>query len=93
MSYVVLTMTRLPINYQNALIYKIVCKNLDVKECYVGSTTDFRKRKWGHKYNCNNVKSKHYYLNVYNVKKVNTFFSIQQIQPRLEVQFAQAINL
>jgi hypothetical protein len=58
-------MTRLPINYQNAIIYKIVCKDLDVKECYVGSTTDFRKRKNGHKTDCINVKSKHYYLNVY----------------------------
>jgi len=53
LSYIVLTMPRLPINYQNALIYKFVCKNLDVKECYVGSTTDFRKRKTQHKSNCN----------------------------------------
>ena len=58
-------MTRLPINYQNALIYKIVCKDLDVKECYIGSTTDFRKRKYAHKTNCNSVKSRQYYLNVY----------------------------
>jgi hypothetical protein len=65
LSYIVLTMPRLPINYQNALIYKFVCKDLDVKECYVGSTTDFRKRKSGHKTDCNNVKSKRYYLNVY----------------------------
>ena len=46
-------MPRLPINYQNALIYKIVCKDLDMKECYVGSTTDFRKRKSHHKSACN----------------------------------------
>jgi hypothetical protein len=46
-------MPRLPINYQNALIYKIVCKDLDMKECYVGSTTDFRKRKAQHKSSCN----------------------------------------
>ena len=42
-------MPKLPINYQNAIVYKIVCKDLDVKECYVGSTTNFRKRKNLHK--------------------------------------------
>jgi len=42
-------MPRLPTDYSNTIIYKIVCKNLEITDCYVGHTTDFRKRKWGHK--------------------------------------------
>ena len=30
-------------------IYKIVCKDENIKDCYVGSTKDFNKRKIGHK--------------------------------------------
>jgi hypothetical protein len=38
-------MPRLPIDYSKSIIYKIVCKDLDVKDCYVGSTTNFTNRK------------------------------------------------
>lgn len=34
-------------------IYKIVCNDLNVKYCYVGSTMAFYKRKHDHKNNCN----------------------------------------
>jgi hypothetical protein len=39
------------INHQNTVIYKIVSKDLNVKDCYVGSTTAFSKRKNLHKHN------------------------------------------
>jgi len=42
-------MPRTPINYQNTIIYKIVCNDLNIKDLYVGHTTDFRRRKNGHK--------------------------------------------
>ena len=42
-------MPRKPINYQNTIIYKIVCNDLNIKDLYVGHTTDFRRRKGGHK--------------------------------------------
>ena len=48
-------MPRKPIDYSKGLIYKIVCKDLNIKKCYYGSTTDLRNRKYGHKYSCNNV--------------------------------------
>lgn len=38
-------MPKLPINYSNTHFYKIVCKNADIKDCYVGHTTDFKRRK------------------------------------------------
>jgi hypothetical protein len=58
-------MPRTPINYANAIVYKICCKDINVVEIYVGSTTNFTKRKCGHKANCDNVKLKSYNYNVY----------------------------
>ena len=46
-------MPRLSVNYSNTVIYKIVCKDLNIKDLYVGSTTDFIRRKSMHKFNCN----------------------------------------
>ena len=52
-------------NYQNGTIYKIVCKDPEITECYVGSTTSHSKRKSRHKSSCNNEKSKDYNYPVY----------------------------
>ena len=49
-------------NYQNSLIYKIICKNTNIKEIYIGSTSNFRLRKYHHKSCCNNENDKHYNL-------------------------------
>ena len=49
-------MPRNEINYQNTIIYKIVCNDLNVNDLYVGSTTEFTKRKYKHKFNCLNSK-------------------------------------
>ena len=45
-------MPRTPIDYSKTVIYKIVCNDLSVIDCYVGSTTDFTKRKCKHKSDC-----------------------------------------
>lgn len=45
-------MPRLPINYENTIIYKIVCKDLSVSDCYIGHTTNFVNRKRLHKSGC-----------------------------------------
>ena len=47
-------MPRTNINYDNTVIYKIVCNDLNIKELYVGHTTDFKGRKSTHKAMCNN---------------------------------------
>lgn len=60
-------MPKKPISFENAVVYKIVCKDLDVKDVYVGSTTNFTKRKCSHKAVCNNEHSKHYNINLYSV--------------------------
>ena len=54
-------MPRLPTDYSKTVIYKLVHKDdTDNKNVYVGSTTDFRKRKNAHKTVCNNPNSSCY---------------------------------
>lgn len=58
-------MGKKPIDYSKTLIYKIVCKNTAVIDLYVGSTTNFTKRKCSHKEACTNANSKKHNFNVY----------------------------
>lgn len=37
------------INYENSIIYKIICKDEKCKDVYVGQTSDIVRRKYGHK--------------------------------------------
>jgi predicted GIY-YIG superfamily endonuclease len=53
------------INYSKSFIYKLCCSDINVKEIYIGSTTNMRRRKSEHKSDCNNEKQKKYYLYVY----------------------------
>jgi len=46
-------MPKVPIDYSKTIIYKIVCRDLGIKNCYVGHTTNFMKRKIRHKGSCN----------------------------------------
>jgi hypothetical protein len=48
-------MPRVPIDYSKTIIYRIVCKDPTITDCYVGSTTDFKSRKNTHKWSCNNI--------------------------------------
>ena len=48
------------INYSKTIIYRIVCRDLTIKDCYIGHTTNFIKRKQAHKSNCNNINYKAY---------------------------------
>lgn len=48
------------VNYNNALIYKLCCKDTNIKEVYIGSTTNFTRRKHNHKSSCINEKDKKY---------------------------------
>ena len=53
-------MPKLPIDYQKTVIYKFVCNDINIKDTYVGATTNFIKRKACHKTNCNNPNSLEY---------------------------------
>ena len=52
-------------NYNQTHFYKIVCKDLNVKECYVGHTTNFKNRKSEHKRRCETANARGHNLYVY----------------------------
>jgi hypothetical protein len=52
-------------DYKNGVIYKIVCKDKDITDCYVGSSCSLRSRKCAHKNSCNNENNKAYNYPVY----------------------------
>ena len=64
-------MPRTAINYQNTIIYKIVCNDLNIKDVYVGHTTDFTRRRKHHKCACTNLSSKEYNIKTYQIIRNN----------------------
>ena len=64
-------MPKLPMDYSKCVIYKIVCKDLSKIDVYVGSTTDFVRRKACHKYDCNTENSKNYNCKLYQYIREN----------------------
>ena len=52
-------------NYQNTIIYKIVCDDVNIKDVYVGATTDWIRRKATHKRRCNKADDKEYNKKIY----------------------------
>ena len=60
-------MPKTPIDYSKTVIYKLVCNDLNITECYVGNTTDFIRRKRWHKHWINSTTKQH--DKEYNVKK------------------------
>jgi len=54
-----------PINYSIACVYQICCRDLEITDLYVGSTTDLIKRRCCHKSACTNKSGKNYNLPVY----------------------------
>ena len=53
------------IDYSNTIFYKIYCKDANIKELYIGHTTNFVQRKYCHKQTCNNEKYDNHNLKVY----------------------------
>lgn len=64
-------MPRLPINYDNSIIYRIVCNDPTITDCYIGSTSNFIKRKNTHKTNCKLETGKSYNYNIYKFIRSN----------------------
>ena len=59
------------IDYSNTIIYKIVCNDPNITDCYVGSTTNIVKRRQSHKSVCNNENSKLFNFYVYQFIREN----------------------
>jgi hypothetical protein len=64
-------MPRLPIDFSKTQMYKIVCNDLTITEVYVGHTTNWIKRKNGHKSCCNNKNTKKYTMKIYTIIRAN----------------------
>ena len=92
-----------PIDYSKTIFYRIVCNDLNIKDCYVGHTTNFIKRKQNHKDCCNNDKK--YNLKVYQFIRENggwnnwSMIMIEQIScenfneaSKLERKFLEEFN-
>jgi len=58
-------------DYSKGFIYKFVCNDITIPNTYVGSSTDFTKRKSNHKSACNNDRSPRYNLYVYQFIREN----------------------
>ena len=67
-------MDKLPISYDNACIYKIVCKDANITEKYVGSTTNLIQRRRAHKTVCCNDNAKRHNTFVYQFIRENGSF-------------------
>ena len=59
------------LDYGKTIMYKIVCNDLNVNDCYVGHTTDMTKRKYTHKSMCNNEKDKYHNTKIYKIIREN----------------------
>jgi len=64
-------MPRKDIDYSKTIIYKIACNDLTIQDCYVGSTTEFTKRKYKHKYSCNTEGHHTHNYEVYKIIRLN----------------------
>jgi len=64
-------MPKAPIDYKKTIIYKIVCNDLNIKDYFVGHTTNMTKRKSAHKSACNNEKDKKHNLKIYQIIREN----------------------
>ena len=64
-------MPKVEIDYTQTTIYKICCNDTSITDIYVGSTTNFANRKYGHKTSCNTSTTPNHNLNVYKFIRTN----------------------
>jgi hypothetical protein len=53
------------VNYNNSMVYKLVSNDINIKDFYIGSTVNFRRRKSQHKTSCNNSNDRAHNYKVY----------------------------
>ena len=62
-------------NYSDCIIYKITCKDQNIKSTYVGHTFNLNKRSLNHKSVCNNPNNKQYNSRLYETIRNNDGFN------------------
>jgi len=78
---------------KTGFVYKLVSKDIDVKECYVGSTGNITKRKNCHKSDFNKATGKHYNYRVYQYIRDNSGFANWEMIIIETVQYEQKYEL
>ena len=68
-------------------VYKIVCKDTNITEFYIGSSIDFKGRKYNHKSDSNNLNSKEYCYPLYMFINVNGGFDNWEFEVIKEYKF------
>ena len=74
-------------------VYKIVCRDTNITEFYIGSSMDFNSRKTNHKSNSINLNNKDYCLPLYMFINVNGGFENWEIVVIKEYKFITAKEL
>jgi len=59
------------VNYSKGIVYKLCCRDVNITDIYIGSTTNFTRRKSCHKSDCNNEKGSRFNLKVYQFIRTN----------------------
>lgn len=74
-------MPRLAIDFSKTVIYHFVCKDEMIKCSYIGSTTNFNKRKCQHKRLCNIETASHHHLKIYQTIRLNGGWNNWDMKP------------
>ena len=77
----------MPYKDKKKCVYKIVCKDKEITEFYIGSSIYFDRRKYEHKCDSNNLNSSHYCLPLYMFINVNGGFENWEIVLIKEYKF------
>jgi hypothetical protein len=64
-------MPKKTMDYSKCVMYKIVCNDLSVTDCYVGHTTNFKQRKNCHRIACNYKGRRSYNYKIYQTMRDN----------------------
>jgi len=68
------------------IIYEISCLDKNITDVYIGSTQNFRSRKYQHKNYCNNENNKEHNFHIYNIIRENGGWENWNMHPIEEVE-------
>jgi len=74
-------------------VYKLCCKDINIKEIYVGSTQAMRNRKSGHKRACNSESNKHHNYKVYQFIRDNGGWDLWNMVLIEKVEYSERCEL
>ena len=86
-------MPKREIDYSKTVFYKIVCLNLEIHDCYVGSTTNFNQRKSQHKGSCKYPTCSNYNHPVYKFIRANGDWENWEMIPIEQASLANRLDV